>query len=117
METQNTRPWRRYLHLSLRSLLVLVLAIGCWPGWLVHSARIQREAVAAIRAAGGRVAYDWQRRKNPRGIGDFVQRDKKPPYPEWLVRLLGDDYFGHVVWVYFGPRLSDSEMVHTGKLS
>ncbi len=54
------RSWRRYLRFSVRSLIVLVLVIGCWLGWLVRSARIQREAVAEIRAAGGEVWYDWE---------------------------------------------------------
>ena len=43
------RPWRRFLRFSVRGLIVLVLVIGVWLGWLVRSARIQREAVAAIR--------------------------------------------------------------------
>ena len=77
----------------------------------------RREAVAAIKRAGGYVAYDWQRTKIPRGIGDSVQRDKKPPYPEWLVRLLGHDYFGHVVWVILFREGADTEMIHVGKLS
>ena len=34
---------------SLRGLAVIVLMVGCWLGWIVRSARIQREAVAMIR--------------------------------------------------------------------
>ena len=42
------RPWRRFLRLSVRGLIVLVLVIGAGLGWLVRSAHIQRDAVAAI---------------------------------------------------------------------
>jgi len=47
-----SRPWRRYPSFSVRGLVVLVLVIGAWLGWLVRSVRIQREAVVAINKAG-----------------------------------------------------------------
>jgi hypothetical protein len=47
------RPWRRYLRLSMRGLLVLVLLIGGWLGLLVRSTGVRRNAVAAIVLAGG----------------------------------------------------------------
>jgi hypothetical protein len=50
-----SRPWRRYLRFSVRGLIVVVLLMGAWLGSIVRSARIQREAVAAIRKVGGRV--------------------------------------------------------------
>jgi internalin A len=85
--------WRRYLRLSLRALIVLVLLIDVALGWLVRSAHIQRDAVAAIKNAGGIASYDWQRKKQtywPNG---------KPDAPRWLVDLIGVDYFGHVTHV------------------
>jgi hypothetical protein len=55
------RPWQRFLRFSVRGLIVVVLVIGIWMGWLVRSATIQREAVAAIQKnAGGFVIYNWQ---------------------------------------------------------
>jgi hypothetical protein len=51
---------RRWLRISLRGLLVLVLIVGGWLGWAVRSARTQREAVAAIRRAGGGITYRSQ---------------------------------------------------------
>jgi hypothetical protein len=64
-------------------------------GWTVRSARIQREAVAAIRLAGGTVTYDWHKR-HARNASPFFA---KPLWPEWLVKHLGVDYFGHAVHV------------------
>jgi hypothetical protein len=53
-----SRPWRRFLRFSVRGLIVLVMVIGCWLGWIVQGAHVQRDAVAAIRRAGGEVEYD-----------------------------------------------------------
>ncbi len=44
----------------VRDLILLVLVFGASLGWMVRSARIQRDAVAAIESAGGSVYYDWQ---------------------------------------------------------
>jgi hypothetical protein len=59
--TTVSRPWRRFLRVSVRGLIVLVLVVGTWPGWIVRSARIQPEAVLAIRSADGEVSYDWEK--------------------------------------------------------
>ena len=89
-----SRPWRRFLRFSVRGLIVLVLVIGGWLGWLVRSARIQREAVAAIKNAGGTVKYDWEWSN-----GSMIPAGK-PWAPRWLVDLIGVDYFGHVTAVW-----------------
>ena len=41
---------------SVRALMALVLALGVGLGWFVHRAQVQRDAVAAILRAGGRVS-------------------------------------------------------------
>ena len=46
---QSTSSCRRRLRLSVRALMVLVLITGGGLGWLVYSARIQRDAIAAIQ--------------------------------------------------------------------
>jgi hypothetical protein len=65
-----SRTWRRYLRLSVRGQIVLVLVVGAGLGWVVRSARTQRRAVAAITSASGIVVYDWEwsdGRSIPRG--------------------------------------------------
>ena len=85
---------RRWLRISVRALLLLVLLIGCWLGWMVRAARIQREAVATIQRAGGSVLYDWEWENGyPKNDGPWA--------PNWLVDRLGIDYFGSVVHVEF----------------
>ena len=92
------RPWRRFLRFSVRWLIVLVLVIGAGLSWLVRSARIQREAVAAIEKAGGEVHFDWERKN-----GTVVPGGKLWE-PARFVKLLGVDYFGHVTYVTFATR-------------
>src|SRR5262245_17910828 len=90
-EAQAPRPPRRWLRFSLRTLL-LALTLACVAlGWWVHKAERQRRAVAAIRAAGGYVEYDYERDGRRRGL-----RNPTPPGPVWLHSVVGVDYFADV---------------------
>jgi internalin A len=92
---------RKQFGLSLRVLMVLVLLLGGGMGWYAYRARVQREAVAAIEAAGGKVYYDWE------WNGDQpAPPTAKPMWPKWLVDRVGPDYLGNVIAVCFDP--SDS---------
>ena len=83
---------RRYLTFSLRTLFVLLTALAVWLGVVINRAREQREAVKAIEALGGEVAYDW---------AWDVKTPKGPTGPAWLRRLIGDDFFQTVERVSF----------------
>jgi hypothetical protein len=85
---------RRRLGLSLRVLMILVLFFGGGLGWLAYRARVQREAVAAIEKAGGKVYYDWQY-----FAGGTSPPPPPPPGPKWLVDFFGIDYFRNVTMV------------------
>jgi internalin A len=109
-----SRPWRRYLRFSVRALIVLVLLIGAGLGWLVHQAHVQRDAVAAIREAGGAVRYDWEWSNGNSLPGG------EPWAPRWLVNLIGVDYFGHVtaaVSHHMSAATSDAIIVQVGRLT
>jgi internalin A len=99
-----SRPWRRSLRFSVRGLIALVLIIGVWFGWIVRSARIQREAVAAITRTGGFVRYDWEFKN-----GHYDSK-AQPVWPKRLVDLIGADYVGSVTEVFgdenFKPALA-----------
>src|SRR5262245_44099219 len=82
---------RRWFTLSVRALMIFVLVIGGGLGWVVHRARVQRNAVTAIERAGGRVYYDWQ--SSPSGRSNPKARHW---IPQWFVDYLGRDYFGSV---------------------
>jgi hypothetical protein len=106
-----SRPWWSYARFSIRGLIVLVLLIGAAAGWLVRSAHVQRDAVAAIRRAGGNVFYDWEWNNGKSVPGG------KPWAPEWLVGLIGVDYFAHVTSVWMQPAPTDGAIVEVGRLT
>jgi hypothetical protein len=97
-----THSWRRLVRFSVRRLILIVLVIGAGLGWVVRSARIQREAATAIRRAGGGVTY----RSQYLG-GNLYDRGAKPWWcPRWLIDRLGIDYFDSVVQVVFANDTS-----------
>lgn len=87
------RPWWR-VRLSLRTLMIVVLVIGFPLGWKARRASIQRRAVAAVQALGGRVCYEDE--IDPRG---FAVRPHQPWGPLWLRRLVGDELFQEVAGI------------------
>jgi hypothetical protein len=103
--------WRRLLRVSVRALIVLVLVIGGGLGCLVHSARVQREAVAAINQAGGCVLYDWNWKD-----GEWWP-DEKPFAPQWIVDRIGVDYFGHPAAAYISQEGWAAALPYGGQLS
>src|SRR5262245_49108922 len=84
---------RRRLRLSLRGMILLVLVLGLWLGWHARRARLQREAVAAVREYGGFVRYDWE------FLNGRPATAAAPRAPGWLRRAIGDAYFQEVVEV------------------
>lgn len=108
-----SHPWRRYLRFNVRVLIVFVVVIGVGLGWTVRNAHIQRDAVVAIKNAGGSVSYDWER-NNRKGTSAG-----KPCAPPWLVDLIGVDYFGHVtgVAVFSSTPATDATLTRVGHLS
>ncbi len=105
------RTWRQRLRfrLSVRALMVLVLILGVWMGWVVRRARVQREVVAAIRQAGGEVRYDSD--------SDIDIEPKRRIWaPRWLVDSLGIDYFSSVDYVSFDKAGADEVAGHLARL-
>ncbi len=108
-----SRPWRRFLRFSVRGLIVIVLVVGGCLGWIVRSARIQREAVAAIENVGGLVRYDGEGT-----IGNDIP-ERELWAPRWLGDLIGVDYFGHVISVVpdSSSTANDSTLAAVGYLT
>src|SRR3954447_14729317 len=99
--------------------LIVVLLVGGGLGRVVHRARIQRDAVAAIVRGGGKVLYDWEviHDRDPRGDVYRPNPGGKPDWPKWLIDQLGPDYFGDVDVVFLGPRGRDAVMASVARLS
>jgi internalin A len=111
--------WRRRLRLSVRALMVVVLITGGGLGWLMYRARVQRDAVAAIRRAGGLTYYDWEMRES--NTPDFnllvVNRNGMPKWRKWLIEMIGPDYLGTVRSVTLpGPTNADPIMPYVSQL-
>lgn len=117
--TPSTRTHRRRWRVfGLRALMMFVLVLGGGLGWLAYRERVQRMAVAAIEAAGGKVAYDWEYGSEigPAGIRP-ARFGTKPPGPKWLYDAVGPHYLGDVVDVRLGGAKADeSVMAHVGRL-
>ena len=104
METTARNPRRRWLQISLRSMLAITTLICVWLAVQVNNARRQRDAVTAIEAVGGRVTYDYELN----AIGERIRQSNgvRVPGPEWLRRILGQHYFCNVVYVDRFPERS-----------
>jgi internalin A len=106
---------RKKFGLSLRVLMVLVLLLGGGMGWYAYRARVQREVVAAIEAAGGKVYYDWEWNGDKPALPTAKSR-----WPKWLVDRAGPDYLGNVAAVCFyrsaTNKANDEIMVSVSRL-
>ena len=109
--TTPPKPQRRWFQFRLRTLMVFVTlcAVACsWFAVRWRRAEKQREAVEAIREAGGNVRYEYEFAAD----GRTIQRTE-PPAPAWLVKLLGVDFFFDVVGVtVVFPAAGDDSMKH-----
>jgi hypothetical protein len=85
MQTPNRRHWQRYLRLTLRSLIDLILLVGAGLGWIIRRAHIQRDAVHAIEKIGGSVWYDHQTSLTGLASSDLA-------WPKWLIDHVGVAY-------------------------
>jgi internalin A len=90
--------------------MVLVLILGGGLGWIVDRARVQREAVAAIRMDFEGTGYNWEWKEGS------VIRGGKPWAPRWLVDRMGVDYFGHIAQIQI-QSVSENSMLGVGRLN
>ncbi len=113
----NPKPRRRLLQFRLKTLL-LIVAVLCvplaWVGVRLNQKRHERAVIAEIERLGGRTYYDWQRGKRWGRPLLAVKPYSAPTGPYWCRRLLGNDFFSDVDYVYFPPpwhsKLNDDEL-------
>lgn len=91
-------PKRRWFRFRLRTLLIVLTVISVALGLYVRSARIQQEAVQAIRDYGGWVRYDFQFPSGTFAVNDF-DANASSGVPQWIFDRLGPDLFHTVVEV------------------
>src|SRR5262249_6907976 len=96
-----------------------------WLGIQVQAARRQQEAVAAITKAGGVVVYDYEWTPIPDDPFPYISKiDPKAKIsgPEWLRKMIGDDFFRTVIDANFQASFqtnnpSEAEFAQLAKLS
>jgi hypothetical protein len=107
--------FRRRFQFSIRSLLVLTVAVAIPCSWLAVEmkwAREQREAVEAIRKAEGCVFYDYEC-----DASFVITPNTAPPGSVWLRTLVGDDYFSNAIFVTLsGTDAELSQLEHLSQL-
>jgi hypothetical protein len=96
MTDSPTKPHCRLLRFSLRAMLLLVVVIALPLGWKTNRVRNQQAAIAEIEQLGGQFEYDYQR-----DWSTLRETGSDPPAPQWLRRLLSDDFFANVTAVHF----------------
>jgi hypothetical protein len=117
-----SHPWRRFLRFSVRMLILLVVTTGASLGFLVMSARSQRDAIAAIAAAHDSwIEFDWAppRPLSRNWFPSAIKPAAKSWLPQWLIDRGAVDYVHHVtsVSLYSYDRpVSDAVLEHVSKL-
>ena len=104
---------RRFLRISLRTLLIVTTLAGAWLGYEINLARRQKESVAAVRRLGGWVYYDYQLN------GEKYDPTGQSPVPNFLRGWLDEDLVSTVVHVNLvyndvGPRLDNQQTTDEG---
>jgi hypothetical protein len=98
---------------GVRVQMIIVLLIGAGLGWIIRGARLQRDAVAAIREAGGQVSYDWYWKKST----DMVPYNRRVA-PDWVIDHVGIDYVANIEHINLVPtRLSDPIIANDATLA
>jgi hypothetical protein len=126
-------PNRRWFRFSLRTFLVAFTAVAVWLGWNVHLVQRRKDFIASLQApyvaianpepsldpllhqqmqkvrailAGHRVFANRQR-INRRLLGwhslPYETREPQSPTLPWIRRLLGDESYWVVSYVYGPP--------------
>ena len=100
------RP-RIQFRLRTLSIAVLVLSVPLqWFAMRMQRARMQREAIVAIKRLGGTAYYEWE----------FKSGGTKPS-STWWRNVLGHDYFDKVVLVRFAnAQIGDTDLEHVKNL-
>jgi Leucine-rich repeat (LRR) protein len=85
--------------------MALVLILGGGLGWILYRARVQREAVAAIRRVGGETAYNWQ------WSSGAPISPRQSPWPEWVRRTFEPDLLNTITYVRLqGSQCDDDSL-------
>ncbi len=101
-----SRLLRIRLHTVFLAIAVLSALLALHTTNMKYAER-QEKAVAWVWAAGGRPYYGYELDEKGNKLEHWEDRDfvpsPPPPYPEWLLEMVGLDYFAtveHVIFTY-----------------
>lgn len=104
--------WR--FQFSIRSLLVLTIAVAIPFSWLALEmkwAREQKKAVETLMKMGGSVYYEDTMDSSGRWLGEREPSGEEPPDPAYLRKMLGNDFFGNVTQICLDNlNISDADL-------
>ena len=108
---KETKPKRRWLRFSLRSLLLFTAVLSiffAWAGSILIRVFEQRSVVAKIQSLGGEFYFDYQ-----------LAGEEPPPGPKLIRLIIGDDVFAYVAAVSLndGDRATDADLAILPKLA
>ena len=92
---------KRLLQVSLRMVLVGTTILCIWLGVKVQHVNEQKRAVELVKKHGGVVLYDYNCN------GWTLKEDADPPGPNWLVDMIGVDFFATPEVLTFSSEFSD----------
>jgi len=107
-------------------MLIVVTVLCVWLGITAKRARDQRWAVEAIREVGGIVGYEhtgirlgWPAVTiNGKTMSRLGMQPAPVPGPEWLRKLIGDEYFFTVSGVnLYGSKANDATLAKVSRLT
>ena len=94
---------RRWFQFRLRTLFIAILVLSLPLSWFavrLERARRQRNALEKTEGLGASCYYDWQ--------GDpYAPGDPSPQEPQWMISLLGGDFFWDITTFIWKPDVSD----------
>ena len=81
-------PWRRFWP-SRKALVLSLVIVAAWFGWRKYSdVHQQGQAVRILRAQQFKIVYDYELKPDGTPVVNA-----KPPGPDWLRKLIGDEWF------------------------
>ena len=92
--SSDSKPRRRWLRFSLKSIGVIATILCIWLGLVSSQAQRQQRAVTRFLALGGKVTFDYQLNsdRNRWGLNGQI-------VPAFVRELIGEDYFRTVAIV------------------
>ena len=101
------RRKRRWLQVSLSTVLIVVAVLSIWLGMRANKARRQERAIERLSRLSSSIQFDYQFDE-----GGQFDPEAESPVPAWLRRTAGDDFFRRAIGVSLTVGVSDQILTH-----